>query len=105
MKILQIFFHRQGVSVPDEQARAWVKMTRYDRYLWSDADVSDAEYNGWGLVEGGILKVQPELDHLVDDRFVQRALREIEKAAAASSAEAESTEADSAEASSAETRP
>lgn len=105
MKILQIFFHRQGVSVPDEQARAWVKMTRYDRYLWSDADVSDAEYNGWGLVEGGILKVQPELDHFVDNRFAQTALREIEKATAASSAEAGSVEAESTEADSSEARP
>jgi len=84
-KILQIYFHRQGIPVGEEQAAQWVKMTRYDRYYWSKADVTDAEYNGWGLLEGGILKVQPKLAGYVDSSFAQRALAEIEATASADS--------------------
>jgi sulfonate transport system substrate-binding protein len=76
--LLRIFLHRQGVAVPSGQARAWVGFTRYDRYFWSPDDVSDAEYNAWGLVEAGVLKVQPELDPFVDNRFAQRAVETLE---------------------------
>lgn len=82
-QILQIFFHRQGVAVGREQALDWVGMTRYDRYYWSAPDVADAKYNGWGLVEGGILKAEPELAGYVDNRFAERALAEIEATASA----------------------
>jgi ABC-type nitrate/sulfonate/bicarbonate transport system substrate-binding protein len=72
-KVLQIFFHRQGVPVGDEQSQAWVGMTRWDRYVWTDSDVADAEYNAWGLKVGGILKLQPSLGAFMEPRFAQEA--------------------------------
>jgi ABC-type nitrate/sulfonate/bicarbonate transport system substrate-binding protein len=86
-RILQIFFHRQGVVVPMEQARSWVGMARFDRIAWTADDVSDADFNGWGLAEGGVLKVRPKLEELqalIDNRFAERAL---ERARAAAPAE------------------
>lgn len=77
--LLQIFFHRQGVVVSNELATSWVAMTHYDRFFWSPADVADAEYNAWGLKEGGILKVSPELDGLIENRFAQQALKSLAK--------------------------
>jgi NitT/TauT family transport system substrate-binding protein len=82
-KLLAIYFHRQGVPVSEEQARTWVDMTRYDRYFWTASDITDAEYNAWGLKEGGILKVLPELEGYIDNRFAQRALQQIEASAEA----------------------
>ncbi len=73
-RLLQIFFHRQGVTVTDELAKSWLAMNRYNRFFWSPADVADAEYNGWALQQGGILKVQPKLEGLVENRFAQQAL-------------------------------
>jgi ABC-type nitrate/sulfonate/bicarbonate transport system substrate-binding protein len=76
-RILQIFFHRQGVVVPLEQARSWVGMTRFDRVTWTGDDVTDADFNAWALAEGGILKVRPKLEQiqaLIDNRFAERAL-------------------------------
>ena len=76
-RILQIFFHRQGVVVPMVQVRAWVGMTRFDRITWTADDVADMNFNGWGLAEGGIMKVRPKLEELqalVDNRFAERAL-------------------------------
>lgn len=73
-KILQIFFHRQGIPVGDEQSQAWVGMTRWDRYVWTDADIADAEYNAWGLKSAGILKLQPSLAAFMEPRFAQQAL-------------------------------
>ena len=72
-KVLQIYFHRQGVPVEEAQALAWVGMTRWDRAVWTDADIADAEYNGWGLTVGGILKLQPKLGALMEPRFAQEA--------------------------------
>lgn len=77
-RLMQIFFHRQGVAVAAELARSWIGMTRYDRFSWSPADVADAEYNGWGLQQGGILKVLPKLDGYVENRFAQQALKVLE---------------------------
>jgi sulfonate transport system substrate-binding protein len=74
-QLLRIFFHRQGTVVSDELAASWVGMTRYDRFLWSPADVADAEYNGWGLKEAGVLKVLPKLDGHIENRFAQEALK------------------------------
>ena len=80
-RILQIFFHRQGVVVPIAQARSWVGMTRFDRIAWTADDVADADFNAWGLEEGGILKVRPklaELQAMVDNRFAERALERVQ---------------------------
>ncbi len=77
-RILQIFFHRQGVVVSDELAASWIGMTHYDRFFWSPADVADAEYNGWALKEGGVLKILPKLDGYVENRFAQQALKSLE---------------------------
>jgi ABC-type nitrate/sulfonate/bicarbonate transport system substrate-binding protein len=74
-RLLQIFFHRQGTLVSDALATSWAGMTRYDRYVWSPADVADAEFNGWGLKEGGILKVLPKLDGYIDNRFAEQAVK------------------------------
>jgi sulfonate transport system substrate-binding protein len=74
-QLLRIFLHRQGTLVSEELAESWVGMTRYDRFVWSPADVADAEFNGWGLKEGGVLKVLPKLDGYVDNRFAEKAVK------------------------------
>lgn len=76
-RILQIFFHRQGVTVTTELAKAWVLDARYDRYSWSSADISDAEYNAWGLQQGQVLKVAPKLAGFIDGRFADRAVKQL----------------------------
>ncbi len=78
-RLLQIFFHRQGVPVSKKLAASWVGMTRYDRYSWSPADIADAEYNGWGLKEGGVLKVIPKVGGFIENRFALQALKKIEE--------------------------
>jgi ABC-type nitrate/sulfonate/bicarbonate transport system substrate-binding protein len=85
-RILQIFFHRQGVVVPIAQARSWVGMARFDRLAWTADDVADADFNAWGLFEGGILKVRPkreELQAMIDNRFAERALEQAQAPAEA----------------------
>jgi ABC-type nitrate/sulfonate/bicarbonate transport system substrate-binding protein len=74
-RILRIFFHRQGTTVSAGLARSWINMTRYDQFAWSRGAVVDAGYNGWGMKEGGVLKVLPKLDGYVDNRFVQKAVK------------------------------
>jgi NitT/TauT family transport system substrate-binding protein len=74
-RILQIFFHRQGVIVTKPMAESWVKMTKYDQYSWSKAATADANYNGWALNAAGILKVTPKLDDYVDNHFVDAAVK------------------------------
>lgn len=69
-RVLKLFFHRLGVTIGDAQALSWVGMTRWDRHAWSEADTADAEFNGWGLTEGGILKVSPKVADLVDGRLL-----------------------------------
>lgn len=71
--LVRFFFHRQGTPVPEKLARAWVSFTRYDRYTWSNDDILDAEYNGWGLVEGRILKASPKLSGFIDNTFATKA--------------------------------
>jgi sulfonate transport system substrate-binding protein len=78
VRLLRLFFHRQGVTVSEELATSWLGMTHYDRFFWTPADVADAQYNGWGLKEGGILKVLPTLDGYVENRFAQQALQSLE---------------------------
>lgn len=73
-RLLQIFFHRQGTKVPTKVAKSWVGMVSYDRYTWSKNDISDAEYNGWGLKTGGIFKFAPKLDGYIDNSFAKKAL-------------------------------
>lgn len=73
-RLLQIFFHRQGTTVKTELARSWVELTRYDRAVWSKPDILDAEYNGWGLVEGGVLASAPKLEPYIDNRFAEKAV-------------------------------
>ena len=74
-RVLEIFFHRQGVVVAMPLAKAWVQDTRFDRYLWTAADVADAEYNGWGLQQGRILKTAPKLAGYIDNRFAEQAIK------------------------------
>lgn len=73
-KLLQVFLHRQGVIVSEELAMSWTRLTQYDKYLWSGSDIADADYNGWGLKEGGILKVQPKVAGYVENAFAERAV-------------------------------
>lgn len=74
-RILQIFFHRQGVKVGTDMAKLWVRMVKYDQYVWSPGAIADAEYNGWGLNTGGIFKVAPKLEGFVDNRFAEKAAK------------------------------
>jgi ABC-type nitrate/sulfonate/bicarbonate transport system substrate-binding protein len=78
-RIMVIFFHRQGVTVSTALAKAWVLDTRYDRYTWSQADIADAEYNAWGLQQGGLLKVPPKLAGFVDNHFAEQAAKALPK--------------------------
>jgi ABC-type nitrate/sulfonate/bicarbonate transport system substrate-binding protein len=75
MGLLRIFLHRQGTAVPEELAKSWMDMRRYDRYYWSKADVADAKYNAWGLKEGGVLKKLPNFRGYIENRFAKRALK------------------------------
>ncbi|HWA46340.1 MAG TPA: ABC transporter substrate-binding protein [Hypericibacter adhaerens] len=77
-RVLQIFFHRQGVVVAPPMAQAWVKMIKYDQYSWSAAAVTDAEYNGWALNADKILKVAPKLAGYVDNRFADTAVKTLQ---------------------------
>jgi ABC-type nitrate/sulfonate/bicarbonate transport system substrate-binding protein len=80
-RLLVIFFHRQGIrNISLELTKSWVNMVRYDRYLWEPADTTDAEYNGWGLREAGVLKELPKLKGYIDNRFAKKALAKLEKA-------------------------
>lgn len=72
-RLLIIFFHRQGVVVRDEQAREWVEMTRYDRFVWTQNDIADAEYNGWGLTIGQVLREAPKIAGFIDNSFAEKA--------------------------------
>ena len=77
-RLLQIFFHRQGVRLTSEMAASWITMTKYDVYTWSEAAITDAEYNGWGLKAGNILKIEPELDGYIENRFSTAAEKALE---------------------------
>ena len=80
-RLLMIFFHRQGVNaVSQEMTKSWVAMNRYDRFIWTTADITDAEYNGWGLKEGGLLKTAPKLSDLVENQFARVAMDSMEAA-------------------------
>jgi len=74
-RLLDIFFHRQGVRVTPAMAKNWIAMTRYDQYAWSDAAIADAEYNGWALNTAKILKVAPKLKGVIDNRFADAAAK------------------------------
>lgn len=77
-RLLQIFFHRQGVRITTETALSWVRMAKYNQYIWSPAAIADAEYNGWALNVGNILKVAPKLAGFVDNRFAEQAVKTID---------------------------
>jgi ABC-type nitrate/sulfonate/bicarbonate transport system substrate-binding protein len=77
-RILQIFFHRQGVVVTKPMAESWVKMTKYDQYSWSKAAIADADYNGWALNAAQILKLAPKLDDYVDNHFADAAVKSLQ---------------------------
>ncbi|MGH6880613.1 ABC transporter substrate-binding protein [Hypericibacter sp.] len=77
-RILQIFFHRQGVVISPEMAQAWVKMIRYDQYSWSAAAVTDAEYNGWALNADKVLKVAPKMTGYVENKFSDAAAKALQ---------------------------
>lgn len=76
-RILQVFFHRQGVTVKTELAESWVGMSRYDQYSWTKGAIADAEYNGWGLNVGGILKISPKLDGYIDNSYAEIAVKTV----------------------------
>jgi ABC-type nitrate/sulfonate/bicarbonate transport system substrate-binding protein len=77
-RLMTIFFHRQGVmNVQHALVNSWIGMTRYTRAVWSKDDIADAEYNGWALKEGGILKVAPKLDGYVENRFAEEAQKRL----------------------------
>jgi ABC-type nitrate/sulfonate/bicarbonate transport system substrate-binding protein len=75
--LLQIYLHRQGARVTPEIAGAWVRLTKYNQYGWSKAAVTDAEYNGWALNVGNILKVQPKLAEYIDNSYMDKAVKQI----------------------------
>ncbi|MDH5738986.1 MAG: ABC transporter substrate-binding protein [Nitrospira sp.] len=71
-RLLMIFFHRQGVkAVSEEMTKSWIAMNHYDRFMWTATDIADAEYNAWGLKEGGLFKTIPKLGELVKNRFAR----------------------------------
>lgn len=76
-RLMQIFFHRQGTPVQTDLAKSWVQFSRYDRYTWTPDDIADTEYNGWGLKEGNVLKVNPEIDGYIDNSYAEGALTEL----------------------------
>lgn len=78
-KLLQVFFHRQGIPVSDPLVMSWVKMTNYGRFVWGKAEIADANYNGWAMKTGGLLKVEPKIDGLVNNSFAERSVAEVEK--------------------------
>jgi ABC-type nitrate/sulfonate/bicarbonate transport system substrate-binding protein len=77
-RMLQIYFHRQGVVVTEPVAESWVKMTKYDQYNWSKAAIADADYNGWALNAAQILKLTPKLDDYVDNHFADAAVKSLQ---------------------------
>lgn len=77
-RILQIFFHRQGVTITPAMAQAWVAMIKYDQYSWSTAAVTDAEYNGWALNAAKILKTAPKMTGYVDNHFADAAAKALQ---------------------------
>lgn len=85
-RLLMIFFHRQGVkAVSEEMTKSWIAMNHYDRFMWTTTDIADAEYNAWGLKEGGLFKATPKLGELVENRFARVAVDSMETAARAKS--------------------
>lgn len=76
-RILQVFFHRQGVNVSTETAKEWVGMSHYDLYSWTKQAIADAEYNAWGLQAAGILKVAPKLNGFVDNSYAEKAVKTV----------------------------
>lgn len=78
--LLQIYLHRQGVTVPVETAQVWVALAQYNRYNWSQPLVADAEYNAWGLQQANVLKVNepPKLAGFVDNTFAEKAMQSLQ---------------------------
>ncbi len=87
-KLLQIFFHRQGVTVADGLALSWVKMIKYDHYIWGKAEIADAEYNSWAIKTGGLSKTEVKLAAAVNNTFSERAFSQVEKESAANTGKA-----------------
>jgi ABC-type nitrate/sulfonate/bicarbonate transport system substrate-binding protein len=77
-RVLQIFFHRQGVPVTPTMAQTWIKMIKYDQYAWTPAAVKDAEYNGWALNAAKVLMVAPKMDGFVDNTFADAAAKTLQ---------------------------
>jgi ABC-type nitrate/sulfonate/bicarbonate transport system substrate-binding protein len=74
IKLMTIFFHRLGVTnIQPTMVNSWLGMTRYNRAVWTKDDLADAEYNGWALKEGGVLKVAPKLSGYIENRFAEEA--------------------------------
>ncbi len=76
-RLLQIFFHRQGVGVKSPVVRTWTDIIHYNRYTWTAADIADAEFNAWALKESNIIKQIPKLAPYVDNRYSEKAVAAI----------------------------
>lgn len=76
--LFQIYQHRQGVRMARKHAHAWVSASRFDRYEWAPEDTQDLTYNGWALIETGLLPDLPELGDLADNRFAARAWQSLQ---------------------------
>ncbi len=87
-KLLQIFFHRQGITVADGLALSWVKMIKYDHYVWGKAEIADAEYNSWAIKTGGLAKTEVKLTGAVNNTFSERAFSQLEKESGANAGKA-----------------
>lgn len=70
-RLLRIFLHRHGLTASQALVDAWIGLQRYDRPLWTRHAITDAEYNGWGLKEVGMLDKVPSLAKFVDNRFLE----------------------------------
>lgn len=80
-KLMQIFLHRQGVPVSDGLVLAWTKAVNYGKFVWGPSEIADAEYNGWALQRGGVLKVDVKLAGMIDNSFSEKAVAQLEGAA------------------------
>ena len=70
VSLMRVFFARQGTQVPKDLAELWVKLEKFDRTAWTEADTKDTENNAAALQQVGILREIPKVANIVDGRFV-----------------------------------
>lgn len=71
--LMRVFFARQGTRVPEDLAELWVKLEKFDRAAWIEADTKDTESNAAALQQVGILRGTPKIGEFVDNRFAEKA--------------------------------